>query len=126
MNQLKVATAAFGAARLTIGAGLVSDPARLGRLWIGKDARRPRAQVVIRALGARDVALGGGTVAAALAEDDVLVWLCGGLASDVTDLAATLAERDNVPRRGVRLTVALTGVSVLAGAALAGAWLHGG
>lgn len=125
MNGLKIATAVFGSARAVIGAGLAVDPQRLGRPWIGKEARRPRTQVALRGLGARDVALGGGTVVAALAEDDVLLWLCGGIVSDVADIAATLSERENVPRRGVRLTAVLAGAGVIAGAALAGAWARG-
>ncbi|MDQ3741665.1 MAG: hypothetical protein M3389_12065, partial [Actinomycetota bacterium] len=48
---------AFG--RIAIGAACVVAPRSAGAMWIGADALRPGTTVFTRALGARDVLLGG-------------------------------------------------------------------
>jgi hypothetical protein len=43
-------------------------------------------------------------------------WLIAGLVSDATDLAATLAARDDLPSRAVPLLGALAGSALVVGA----------
>jgi hypothetical protein len=77
--------------------------------------------VAIRGLGARDVALAGGTIAAALGGSQIRPWLLAGIACDLSDIGATLAAGDALPERALPGTIALAGISALAGAALASA-----
>jgi hypothetical protein len=52
------------AGRVGIGAALLADPARFGRPWLGAPAETAGGGVAVRALGARDLALGAVTLAA--------------------------------------------------------------
>jgi hypothetical protein len=111
-------TLAFAAARGGFGLGLVVAPARLASGWLGDEAERPRAQVALRGLGARDIALAGGAAAAALAGAPLEPWLVANIACDLSDIGASLAAGSSLPQRAVPGTIALAGVSILAGAAL--------
>ncbi|MBA2630781.1 MAG: hypothetical protein H0U84_07145 [Thermoleophilaceae bacterium] len=93
-------------------------PSRMGTSWLGPDAAKPPVHVVLRGLGARDIALSAGTVLAALQGAGLRPWLIGSVGSDLTDLAATLAAGDSLPRRARLGTIALAGASALAAAAL--------
>jgi hypothetical protein len=85
--------------------------------WIGRDASRAGTQVVIGSVGARDLAIGLGGVAALQGRRDARAWLLAGAIADLADLAGTLKHRENLPSVGV------VGVSALAGgAAAAGLW----
>jgi hypothetical protein len=107
-------------ARGRVGFGLVltAAPLRLTRAWLGDDAERTAAQILARSLGARDLALGVGALAAA--RDDREAWLLAGLAADTADLVATLATA-SLPRRGRILGSLAAGAGVVLGlAAVAG------
>jgi hypothetical protein len=119
MTRVGQLAIAFAAARGGFGAGLIASPPRVAGGWLGDEAGKPAAQVAIRALGARDLALAGGTVAAALGRGPLLPWLLAAVACDLSDVAGTLAARDALPERAVPGTLALGGGSALAGAALA-------
>jgi hypothetical protein len=112
-------TIAFAAARGGFGAGLIAAPSRVAGRWLGDDAGRAGAQVAIRALGARDLALAGGAVAATLSGRALRPWLIAAIACDASDIGTTLAAGDSLPDRAVPGTIALAGISILAGAALA-------
>ncbi len=107
------------AGRIGFGAVLLADPQPLLEPWIGGDGARPAAQVLGRALGARDLVLGAGAISAT---DDALVgWLVAALAADTTDLLATLGAREGVPLRG-RL---LVGAAAFGGMAMGAAAVAG-
>lgn len=108
---------ALALGRVAVGVGLLAAP-RLAAGWIGGDARRPGTQVTTRALAARDLALGLGVLAAAREATPMRRWLQVGVIADGTDLAASLAAGDGIPRPGGRLVAA-----VAATATLTGAWL---
>jgi hypothetical protein len=57
--------------RVLFGIGYLLAPEQTGSNWIGKAARDPRTSVFTRALGARDLALGAGALAAALGGDSL-------------------------------------------------------
>jgi hypothetical protein len=116
LNQL---TIGYAAGRIAFGLGLLAVPSRIGSSWVGATAERPPVQVMIRGLGARDIALATGAVVAAAAGGAVRPWLIGCVACDIADTAATLAAGDTVPDRGRWGTVALAGGSAIAGTALA-------
>jgi hypothetical protein len=101
--------------RLAIGVALVVRPdGPMGAGWVGEaEARRPGPALLIRAIGARDVALALGTVAARRTGASLRPWLLGASLADAADLLGTLAAGRAVPRSG-RL-----GVPLLAGGAIA-------
>jgi hypothetical protein len=109
-------TLAYG--RIALGASLVVAPARAARGWVGDDGTRPGARVMAVALGARDVAIGAGTVRAIGRGSGEHEWLVGSLCCDAADFVATFSRRDALPTPGA------FGVSALAGSAtLLGLWL---
>jgi hypothetical protein len=103
--------------RLAYGAGLVASPSRLARRWLGPDADRPPVQVPLRGLGAREIVLHAGALAAALDGRPVRPWLAASIAGDLTDIAATVAGRKGLPDGAAGATVAVAGGSVLVSAA---------
>lgn len=121
MTQARRLSIAFAAARGGFGLGLIAAPAKVASGWIGGDAGRSASKVAVRGLGARDLALAGGTVAAALDGSALRPWLAGAIACDLSDIGATIAAGDALPKRALPGTIALAGLSVLAGAALAAA-----
>jgi hypothetical protein len=108
---------ALAAGRLGFGVALVAAPALLARRWVGDDGDRPGAQVFATGLGARDLALAGGTLAA-LSRGGARPWLAACAAADLGDLVATLRAREDVPAVSVAAVALVAG-----GAAVAGAWL---
>ncbi len=108
--------------RVALGAGLIAAPERFTRAWIGDDAASAGAAVLARSLGARDVAIGAGALAAS-GSDDLERWLRAAVAADVADLGVTLAHRSALPPRGRLLVMGLAasgaalGVAALAGLA---------
>ena len=120
MNDRTIA-AGIAAGRIALGAGLLARPTELATGWVGiRDARRAGARVFARGLGARDVAMGVGTLAAARAGRDLRPLLVAGAAVDLADGLATVADRKSLPRLG------LAGVGGLAlGAAALEAGLAG-
>ena len=108
------ATFPFALGRIAFGAGLLAAPERVAAGWLPGDAGRPGTRVAVRGLGARDVALAAGVVAAKRKRP----WLVACLACDLADIAATLAAGDALPARARWGTVALAGSAAIAGAAL--------
>ncbi|MDO8210091.1 hypothetical protein [Conexibacter sp. CPCC 206217] len=96
--------------RLAIGAALVVAPRKVfGPGWIGTEAERPPAGVLLRAVGARDVALGLGTLIALKQGSSLEPWVLGATIADGTDFFATLAAGQSIPAAG------RAGVGALAG-----------
>jgi hypothetical protein len=84
----------------------------MGRGWVDQAAERPATQVMIRGLGARDVALGIGALWS-IANDEASVrpWFAAHALSDTADLVATVAASKDLPRRRVAFAGAMAGVS---------------
>ncbi len=109
-------TALVALGRLAFGAGLIAAPARVAAGWIGKDAERPAAQVAIRGLGARDVALSAGALTALGDTDQLRRWVLAAAACDLGDVAIALATpADALPTNARWGTVALGGGAAVAG-----------
>lgn len=108
--------AAIGGVRLALGAAALGAPQLTGRPWIGAEAARPGAALLLRSLGGRDIGLGLGTLGAYLAGRPVRPWALAGALSDASDTAATLLAFRHLPARtrwalvGASGAVALTGV----------------
>jgi hypothetical protein len=101
--------------RVVVGAGFTLAPGLAGNGWFGGDAHRPATQVAIRALGARDLAIGLGTAYTTGQGYGARPWLLAGILADATDLAATLKARDELTPFAVALVGAVAGGSVLLG-----------
>src|SRR2546430_17491482 len=83
--------------RIGFGIGFVLAPSLTGRMWIGPDASRPGTKLFIRALGARDFALGLGTLLAMRHDRPTRGWLEASGLADFADFVVTLMAGDEVP-----------------------------
>jgi hypothetical protein len=106
-DQAHTAARALAAGRVLIGATLLAAPDLAAAPWVGDDARTTGARVVVRALGARDAALGAGTLAAAGDRSQLRRWLLASAACDAADFLATL-RGPRSPARSVVLILAAT------------------
>jgi hypothetical protein len=118
MNAARIARL-VAAGRVGFGVALMLAPERLTTLWLGDDAARTGTRVVTRGLGARDLALGAGALAAG--PDDLQRWVAAGIVADAADLVATVAAGDSLPVAGRVLVGAVASTGAALGAvALAG------
>ena len=101
--------------RVVVGAGLTLAPRVAGGGWMGRDSARPATQVAIRALGARDLAIGLGTAYTAGQGYGARPWLLAGVLADAADLAATLRARDHLPAPAAAAVGLVAGGSTLLG-----------
>jgi hypothetical protein len=108
--------------RFLFGVAFIAQPRLMEPGWIGKQARVPGAQVLARAVGARDLTLGlGGLQAVARNDGSAQSWLAAGSICDAVDFGATWVAGRRIPRQarlGV-LTIAAVS-SVLSAVAAAG------
>jgi hypothetical protein len=100
----------FCASRIGFGAGLILAPGLYGRFWAGPGASRRWSRMLSRALGARELALGAGGLAALRGSDEqqAVQWMLANGLTEAADVVANLAAGPRTPAR-------------LAGAALAAA-----
>jgi hypothetical protein len=105
--------------RILYGAGLIVAPARLSRSWLGPAGATPPAQVLLRGVGAREIAVHGAGLAAALRGAPLRPWLAASVAGDLADIAATTVARDALPEGAAPKTLAVAGASALLTVAVA-------
>jgi len=103
--------------RVGLGTALLVAPDRVGAPWVGRDAGRAGTRVFARGLGARDVLLGLGTLAAVDTPREPL-FLAAGVGADLADGLATWADRARLPA-AARAVAVLAGVAAAAQAVLA-------
>jgi hypothetical protein len=107
--------------RVVLGVAALVSPVRAGRPWVGDSARLPAGTVLGRAAGARDVALGAGTLLAgrqgARAER---TWVLAAAFCDALDATTTAMAWRSLPSPG-RLLAGGAAVGAAAVGALAGA-----
>lgn len=89
-----------GIGRALLGAGLVMAPGIAARTWIGDASSASGAQVVARALGIRDVALGAGLLWALQRDEPAYAWVAAAAAADAIDAGATLIGWSDLPKAG--------------------------
>jgi hypothetical protein len=120
MSLPRTAAAVIAAGRLAFGVGLFAVPERIASGWLGPDAGRAPAKIALRGLGARDIAISAGTLAALRGDDDRLAqWVAAAIGCDASDVLATLlAPSDALPGNARWGTVALGGGTALAGVAV--------
>ena len=100
--------------RFVFGVAVIAQPRLMERGWIGKQARLPGAQVLARAVGARDLALGlGGLQAASRNDGSARPWLSAAATCDAVDFGATWAAGRGIPRQSRNAVLAIAGVFAL-------------
>jgi hypothetical protein len=119
MTRDRTAAATVLALRVGYGAALIAAPERLARRWLGPDSSRAPAQVPLRALGMRELLIHVGGLAALLRGETVRPWLGASIAGDLTDIAATVAGRSELPAGAASATAVVAGVSALLSAVVA-------
>jgi hypothetical protein len=97
--------------RIAIGIAAVAAPGLATRVMSGRHKPDGIASLFARMLGARDVALGLGTVIALDRGKPVRGWLEGSALSDTVDCVACVLARENMPPRPFRATAVLGAVS---------------
>ena len=118
MDVAKGLAAALAVNRAAFGLGYLTRPQQARGSWIGRAAKKPGAQVMIRSQGVRDVALGAGALRALARGDarELRAWVAGPTVCDLADLIVTYAARDDLPQRLARLAMAVAGASTVVGA----------
>ena len=107
------------AGRIGFGLALIVSPERMTALWLGGDAGRAGTRVGTRGLGARDLALGAGALAAT--ESELRPWVAAAILADTADLVATVAAGKSLPLAGRLLVAAVaSGGAALGVVAFAG------
>ena len=104
--------------RTAFGVGFMADPRRMSSGWVGpRAARRKENQMFARVVGARDIALGVGTLTAAARGDmpSARGWLWAQTLSDGADAVATYISREDIPRPATAFALAMACGSVLVG-----------
>ena len=100
--------------RLVFGVAFIAEPQLMERAWIGKQARLPGAQVLARAVGARDLVLGlGGLQALTRGHGSARPWLAAGAVCDAVDFGATWTAGQGIPRQARTGVLAIACVSSL-------------
>ena len=110
-------TRGFLLARLAAGAVFTAAPGPAARSWLGTSPPTVTGEVPLRAVGARDVALSLGGLAAGRDGGDDRPWLSAAAVAELADPLAVLAVARRLPDR--RWVVAVVGPALLA--AVAGA-----
>jgi hypothetical protein len=121
MDIPKALAGTLSISRVGFGLSYLARPEEARRSWIGRAARKPGTQVIIRSQGVRDVALGAGALRALARgeEAELRAWVAGHAVCDFADLVATWAVRDKLPERRARLAMAVAAGSTLVGGAAA-------
>jgi hypothetical protein len=107
-------------ARVAIGTVSVLAPGLVGRVMMGPDGDSGATRLLLRVVGARDLVLGIGVLAALDRDAHVPAWLRAAAAADTLDAAGSLLARRLLrPAVVPAAAVAATGGAVLSG------WLAG-
>ena len=120
-SLLRRGALAVAAGRVALGVTALVWPSVPARPWVGAAADDVAARVFGRALGARDLALGLGALAAlqgpAAQAGSARAWVAAGALSDALDVVASLSSWRDLPRVTRWLVAASAGGAAVAGAA---------
>lgn len=117
-RTLEGRTVVFALAKIAFGLGLFTSPGRVSNALFGRRDLSLAAGAFGRGMGARDIAVGLGILAASTA-DERARWVAVGAASDAADaMSAMLDVAQPTPARWA------TGFASAAMMAMSGAWLH--
>ena len=118
-SLLRQGATTVAAGRVALGVTALVWPSVPARPWVGPAADGVAARVFGRALGARDLALGLGALAALQDPEagSARAWVAAGALSDALDVVASVSSWDELPRFTRWLVAASAGGAALAGAA---------
>jgi hypothetical protein len=120
-SLLRRGATAVAVGRVALGVTALAWPSIPARPWVGAAADDVAARVFGRALGARDLALGLGALAAlqgpAAETGSARAWVAAGALSDALDVVASVSSWHELPRFTRWLVAASAGGAALAGAA---------
>jgi hypothetical protein len=120
MDLARLSGLAVAGGRSLLGVVAIARPELPLRPWVGAvaaDSEPP--QLLARALGGRDLALGLGALWALTAGADrsaSAVWLAAGAVADAVDVSATLAAWRRLPAGGRAMVAAAAAGGTIAGA----------
>ena len=117
MELVRPLAIALSVSHVLFGVANLRRPRLAQANWIGRAARKPGAQVMIRSQAARDLGLGVGALSALgrRRDDEARRWLAAHVLADTTDLVATYAARRRLPKRRARLAMGFAGGSTVLG-----------
>jgi hypothetical protein len=119
--RMRILAALISLGRAVIGAAFIAEPNLMDQAWIGKQARVPGAQLLARAVGARDLTFGLGGLQAVIRDDgSAQQWLAGAAVCDAVDFGATYAAGRRIPRKA-RTSVLIIAAVAAVGSAIAAA-----
>lgn len=101
-------------ARVVIGSTFMLLPRRAARAWTGEADQSVTARLAVRALGARDLALGLGAIMALEEGRSAATWLQAGVVADLSDALGALGARD-LPASRRLLTICSAAAGVVLG-----------
>ena len=110
----------LGAARACFGAIALVAPGLATRVWTGPGSDTFGARVLARGLGARDLAIGMGTLVALEDDEAVSKWLQASAIADVGDVLGLLTSFGQLPRWRRWATLATAGGAAYVGFRLSG------
>jgi hypothetical protein len=114
-DQARQIAEAIALGRIAIGVVALVAPTVPLRPWVGRDfAWQPRAKLLARSLGARDLALGIGVMLALRHKAPVRGWVEGAGLADAGDTLATLLAFGKLPKGGRWLVLASAAGAVTA------------
>lgn len=87
----------LGLGRVVLGGAAMIAPRLFTRVWTGETEGSTTLPMAVRGLGARDVAIGVGTVVALENDGPVAPWLEAGAVADATDAFSTLTSWRRLP-----------------------------
>jgi hypothetical protein len=121
MDVPRLMAGALAVNRSAFGLNYLVRPEQARTSWIGRAARKPGAQVMIRSQGVRDVALGAGALRALARGDarELRAWVAAHAVCDLADLVATWLAREKLPSGRGRAAMAIAAASTAVGGAAA-------
>jgi hypothetical protein len=111
----------LGASRVLVGLSLLLAPTLGGAGWLGRDSRRPAVRALLRALGVRDLILGGLVLHVADRPGVGYRTVATAAVADAVDFVAFTAARDHLTRFGGPGVIAMAAGGAASHAALAAA-----
>jgi hypothetical protein len=100
-DQARQIVEAVAWGRVAIGVTALVAPTLPLRPWVGRDfAWQPRAKLLARSLGARDLALGIGVIMALRHDGPIRGWVEGSAVADAGDVLSTLLAFGKLPKSG--------------------------
>jgi hypothetical protein len=117
MDVAKTLAGVLALNRAAFGLNYLLRPKEARSSWIGRAAKLPGTQVMVRSQGIRDVALGAGTLRALATDRELRAWVAAQTVCDLADLIVTYNSRKRLPADQARLAMAVAGASSLIGVA---------